>query len=86
MDISFDEIASWFPTGLTAWMKRNLRDKWDEFLALEKELNKASFDMDEGRAQELLIKYRAFVKDMADEFESRRNTKRKNGRSRSYAD
>ncbi len=73
LDLPFDEIASWFPRGLTAWLKRSHPDKWSEFLSIEKELNRASFELNESRTEELLIQYRDFVRAMTQEFESRKN-------------
>ncbi|HMK77621.1 MAG TPA: hypothetical protein VK568_15780 [Thermodesulfobacteriota bacterium] len=78
-DLPFDEIANWYPKGMIPWLKRNHLDKWGELLSIEKELNGASFDLDEQRTAELLAEYRDFVKSMADEFESR-----KRGQGKTY--
>ncbi len=72
LELPFDEIATWFPKGLVSWMKRKHPDKWAELLSIEKELNEASFGMDEGKTNELLIKYRDFASFMAREFELRK--------------
>jgi hypothetical protein len=77
VDIPFDEIASWYPKGMVPWLKRNHPDKWGELLSIEKELNQASFDLDEERTAELLTEYRDFVRSMVDEFESRKRGKGK---------
>ena len=71
LDAYLDEISSWYPKGMIPWLKRSHPDKWDELLALEKELNRASLDRDEVKTEELLTQYRDFVRSMANGFEAR---------------
>ena len=81
-ELPWDEIASWFPKGMLPWVKRHFPDKWMELLSREKELNRASFDMNEDKTKELLIQYRDFVRFMVNEFEARKD-RRKRLRERS---
>ena len=79
-ELPWDEIASWFPKGMVPWLKKNYPDRWDELLSLEKELNEASFEFNEGRIQELLIQYRDFARSLAQEFEARKRGSGKFGK------
>ena len=70
MEEDYEEIASIFTNPFVRWVKRSYPLMWEEILGLEREINRASMARNETEVGELFGKYKAFVRQLRDEFDS----------------